>query len=103
MLLDGNISARDFQEMTLKSDKDIVLMTSMVEELKQKVNPFKIYIHKTIPMLESLVSYYRNANGVRARFRIRYGLHPLFLWILFFNTFTAYLLGTSEAFLTVHF
>ena len=64
MLMDKKISPEDFQDMKQTLDKELVKMNSRLDELKQQMTPFRTYINKTIPMLENIVDYYRNASGV---------------------------------------
>jgi hypothetical protein len=42
---------------------DLVLFKSKLSGLMDQPSPYKIYFSKTIPMLENLTGYYREADG----------------------------------------
>ena len=64
MVMDNKISPEDFHEMKQTLDKELVRMNSRLDDLKQQMTPFRTYINKTVPMLENIADYYRNASGV---------------------------------------
>lgn len=64
MVMDNKISPEDFQELKQTLDKELVRLNSRLEDLKLQMTPFRTYINKTVPMLENIVDYYRNASGV---------------------------------------
>jgi site-specific DNA recombinase len=63
MFVDGKLTATDYQEIKQKVEKEMVLLTSRLEDMKKEMTPYKTYIKKTVPMLADIVSYYRKANG----------------------------------------
>ena len=62
--LDGDITPQDYQDMKGKVEKEIALLKGRLTDLKEKGSPYTIYISKTVPMLEDLMTFYRNSNGM---------------------------------------
>ncbi len=62
--LDNEINSIDFNEMVEKLNIDIARLQNHLDGLQQELTPYKKYINHTIPMLQNLVEYYRQANGV---------------------------------------
>lgn len=62
-LMDRVITSHDYQDMKGRLDKGMVLLKDKLTELQQEVSPFKIYVKKEVPMLESLLEYYMKSNG----------------------------------------
>src|ERR1035437_9979243 len=63
-LMDRTITSQDYQDMKGRVDKELVLLKDKLTDLQQQTSPFKIYIQKEVPMLESLLEYYRKSDGV---------------------------------------
>lgn len=61
--LDKQVTPSDYQEMKSMIDKDIVITKDKLTDLQQEVSPFRIYIHREVPMLENLLEYYRKSDG----------------------------------------
>jgi hypothetical protein len=49
--------------MKEKIDKDMIHLRVKLNDLMDQKSPYKEYIHKTIPMLENLSTFYRNSMG----------------------------------------
>jgi len=62
-LMDRVITSQDYQDMKGRVEKDIILMKDRLTDLQQQTSPFKVYIHKEVPMLENLLEYYRKSDG----------------------------------------
>jgi site-specific DNA recombinase len=67
LILDGTITPQDYQDMKEKVDKDLVLSKSKLSGLMDQPSPYKTYISKTVPMLENLTGFYREADGQTKR------------------------------------
>ena len=67
LILDGTITPQDYQDMKGKVYKDLVLFKSKLRGLIDQPSPYKTYISKTIPMLENLTVYYKQADGQTTR------------------------------------
>ena len=67
LILDGKISPGDYNEMKGKVDKDLVLFKSKLNGLQDEPSPYKTYISKTLPMLENLTGFYKQADGQTKR------------------------------------
>ena len=67
LILDGTISPQDYQDMKGKVDKDLVLFRSKLSGLTDQPSPYKTYIIKTVPMLENLTGFYKQADGQTKR------------------------------------
>ena len=63
-LMDRVITSHDYHEIKGRVDKDIVLTKDKLTELQHQTSPFKVYIQREVPMLESLLEYYRKSEGV---------------------------------------
>jgi len=63
LILDGTITPQDYQDMKGKVDKDLVLFKSKLSGLMDQPSPYKTYISKTVPMLENLTGFYKEADG----------------------------------------
>jgi site-specific DNA recombinase len=63
LILDGTITPQDYQDMKGKVDKDLVLFRSKLSGLMDQPSPYKAYISKTVPMLENLTGFYKEADG----------------------------------------
>jgi hypothetical protein len=61
--MDHSNTHQDYQEMKGRVDKEIVLVKNKLTDLQQQTSPFKVYIHKEVPMLENLPEYYRKSDG----------------------------------------
>jgi site-specific DNA recombinase len=48
-------------------DKDLVLLKSRLNGLQDQPSPYKTYISKTLPMLENLTGFYKEADGQTKR------------------------------------
>jgi site-specific DNA recombinase len=67
--LDGEIDSKSYNEIKFKLDVELVSLNDKLANIKENGSLFKSYVKKHIPMLENLVSYYRNANGT-TKFKI---------------------------------
>ena len=67
LILDGTITPQDYQDMKGKVDKDLILFKSKLSGLMDQPSPYKTYISKTVPMLENLTGFYREADGQTKR------------------------------------
>jgi len=61
--MDHTITTQDYQDMTGRVDKEIVLVKDKLTDLQQQTSSFKFYIQKEVPMLENLLEYYRKSDG----------------------------------------
>jgi len=50
-----------------KVDKDLVMFRSKLIGLMDQPSPYKTYISKTVPMLENLAGFYKQADGQTKR------------------------------------
>ena len=62
-LLDGEISGKDFTEMSEKVDREMALLKNTLSGLQTEMTPYRNYVKHTLPMLENIVEYYRKADG----------------------------------------
>lgn len=62
-LLDGHITPQDYHTMKQRVENDLMGLQCKRTDLQSGQSPFKEYIKHTVPMLENLVPYYRNADG----------------------------------------
>jgi len=53
--------------MKQKIDKETAILNGKLGELQQKITPFRTYLKKTLPMLENLAEYYKQADGKTKR------------------------------------
>ena len=67
LLLDGKIMPDDYQQMKQKIEKESALLNGKLGELQQKLTPFRTYLKDTIPMLQNLEGYYKQADGKAKR------------------------------------
>ena len=67
LILDGTITPQDYQDMKEKVDKDLVLSKSKLSGLMDQPSPYKTYISKTVPMLENITRFCREADGQTKR------------------------------------
>ena len=67
LILDGTITPQDYQDMKGKVEKDLVLFKSKLSGLMDQPSPYKTYISKTVPMLENLTGFYKEADGQTKR------------------------------------
>jgi hypothetical protein len=67
LILDGTISPQDYNDLKGKVDKDLVLFKSKLNGLLDQPSPYKTYITKTVPMLENLSGFYKQADGQTKR------------------------------------
>ena len=63
LILDGTITPQDYQDMKGKVDKDLALFKNKLSGLMDQPSQYKTYISKTVPMLENLTGYYKEADG----------------------------------------
>ncbi len=63
LILDGKITAEDYNDMKRKVEKDLILIKNRLNGLQDEPSPYKTYISKTVPMLENLTGYYKAADG----------------------------------------
>ena len=61
--MDKQIDPQDYHLMKQRVEKDQIGLSCKLKDLKADKSPFKEYIKHTVPMLENLVSYYRNSDG----------------------------------------
>jgi len=62
-LLDGEISGKDFTEMSEKVDRELALLKNTLSGLQTEMTSYRNYVKHTLPMLQNLVEYYRKSDG----------------------------------------
>jgi site-specific DNA recombinase len=67
LILDATVTPQDYQDMKGKVEKDLVLFKSKLCGLMDQPSPYKTYISKTVPMLENLTGFYKEADGQTKR------------------------------------
>ena len=61
--LDCGISSSDFNEMKIRIESELNDKQIKLERLKSTKSPFKVYLNKTLPMIENLSVYWDKADG----------------------------------------
>ena len=61
--LDGDITSTDYNEMKIRIESDLSHKQVKLERLKSTKSPFKVYLNKTLPMIENLSHYWDKADG----------------------------------------
>ena len=61
--LDCGISSSDFNEMKIRIESELNDKQIKLERLKSTKSPFKVYLNKTLPMIENLSFYWDKADG----------------------------------------
>ena len=61
--LDCGISSSDFNEMKIRIESELNDKQIKLERLKSTKSPFKVYLNKTLPMIENLSHYWDKADG----------------------------------------
>jgi len=61
--LDGLISPEDFRSIKKRIDEELIDLVDTLRELKSHKSPFKVYLNKTLPLIENLSGYWDKADG----------------------------------------
>ena len=61
--LDCGISSSDFNEMKIRIESELNDKQIKLERLKSTKSPFKLYLNKTLPMIENLSVYWDKSDG----------------------------------------
>ena len=61
--LDGDITSSDYNEMKSRIESELHDKQIKLELLKSTKSPFKVYLNKTLPMIENLSQYWDKADG----------------------------------------
>ena len=61
--VDGDITSTDYNEMKIRIESDLSHKQVKLERLKSTKSPFKVYLNKTLPMIENLSFYWDKADG----------------------------------------
>jgi site-specific DNA recombinase len=61
--LDCGISSSDFNQMKIRIESELNDKQIKLERLKSTKSPFKVYLNKTLPMIENLSHYWDKADG----------------------------------------
>jgi len=54
LFLDGDITSSDYNEMKSRIESELSDKQVKLERLKSTKSPFKVYLNKTLPMIENL-------------------------------------------------
>ena len=65
--LDGDITSVDYNEMKSRIESEISEKRDQLSNLKSVKSPFKVYLNKTLPMIENLSQYWDEADGETKR------------------------------------
>ena len=65
--LDGDITSVDYNEMKSRIESEISEKRDQLSNLKSVKSPFKVYLNKTLPMIENLSHYWDEADGETKR------------------------------------
>ena len=63
LFLDGDITSSDYNEMKSRIESELSDKQVKLERLKSTKSPFKVYLNKTLPMIENLSHYWDKADG----------------------------------------
>jgi site-specific DNA recombinase len=63
LLHDGDISSSDYNDMKIRIESELSQKQVKLDWLKSTKSPFKVYLNKTLPMIENLSQYWDKADG----------------------------------------
>ena len=63
LLHDGDISSSDYNDMKIRIESELSQKQVKLDWLKSSKSPFKVYLNKTLPMIENLSQYWDKADG----------------------------------------
>ena len=61
--MDGKISSGDYQDLKMNIDNQIFTEERNLNNFSKEISPFREYLQNHVPMLESLVTFYRKSDG----------------------------------------